>query len=70
MRREDYIKTIIVDGQMVNIGQDDYGQCYYFEYVNEDGELEEMSCGSYNFNWEQEVRDYFDILKRHKEMRD
>lgn len=66
MRKEDYIKTIKVNDYTVDIGLDDYGQCYYFEYVDKNGELREVSCGSYNFNYEQEIKDYFNILEKHK----
>lgn len=65
MKASDYLKTRVINGRMVNIGKDDYGQCYYFEYVNDKGQLQEVSCGTYNFNWEQEVQDYFDIMDKH-----
>jgi len=66
MRKEDYIKTIKVNGYTVDIGLDDYGQCYYFEYVDKNGKLQEVGCGSYNFNYEQEIKDYFNILEKYK----
>lgn len=63
MRKEDYFTTIVVDGKVVPIGIDDYGQCYYFEYVDKDGQLQEMTCGTYNFNWEKEISDFFKCIK-------
>ena len=47
MRKEEYIKTIYIDDKKVDIGMDDYGQCYFFEW-EEDGEIKSQSCGSYN----------------------
>lgn len=52
MKQEEYIKTIVVYGKMVNVGMDDYGQQYFIEFVNSKGELEEFGCGSYNFDYE------------------
>ena len=52
MKPEEYVKTIVVYGKMVNVGMDDYGQCYFIEYLNEDtGELVEVGCGSYNSDY-------------------
>ena len=33
---------------MVPLGIDDNGQTYYFEYLNDKGELVEECCGAYN----------------------
>ena len=52
MKQEEYVKTIIVYGKMVNIGMDDCGQQYFIEFVNDKGELEELGCGTYNFDYE------------------
>lgn len=52
MKQEEYVKTIVVYGKMVNVGMDDYGQQYFIEFVNDKGELEELSCGTYNFDYE------------------
>jgi len=62
MQREDYAETLVIDGRLVPVGLDDYGQCYYFEYVDENGQLQEMSCGSYNFNYKQEIKDFLSLL--------
>lgn len=56
MNKEDYIKTVEIDGIKVDIGMDDYGQCYYFEYTDKDGEFHQYSCGTYNMDY------MFDIL--------
>ena len=52
MKTSEYVKTIVVYGKMVNVGIDDAGQQYFIEYVNANGELVEMGCGSYNFDYE------------------
>ena len=31
MKQEEYVKTIVVYGKMVNVGMDDYGQQYFIE---------------------------------------
>ena len=38
MKQEEYIKTIVYNGQMINLGNDDHGQTYFLEYA-EDGKL-------------------------------
>lgn len=55
MKQEEYIKTIVYNGQMINLGQDDVGQTYFLEYV-EDGELKEECVGAY-------VTDYQDYIE-------
>lgn len=53
MKPEEYVKTIIVYDKMVNVGIDDYGQCYFIEYLDEStGELVEISCGTYENDYE------------------
>ena len=58
MKREDYIESKVINGYLVNIGIDDYGQCFYFEYLGKDGELKEVSCGTYNLEYMDEI-DYY-----------
>ena len=61
MKKEEYVETKVINGHMVNIGLDDYGQCYFFEFVDPDGELREVSCGTYNFNYEEEIEYYMNF---------
>lgn len=56
MKQKEYVKTIVVYDKMINIGMDDYGQQYFIEFVNSKGELEQVGCGAYNF-------DYIDVAK-------
>lgn len=60
MKREEYVKTIVVYGKMVNVGIDDYGQCYFIEFVNDKGELQEVSCGTYNYEIEETAKAVID----------
>lgn len=65
MRKEDYIKTIYVEGIPVDIGIDDYGQSYYFEWF--DGEkLCEQSCGTYNTDYIPMI--YFELCPRYRDL--
>ena len=50
MRKDEYLKTVYVDGKKVDIGMDDYGQSYFFEW-EEDGEIKSQGCGTYNFDY-------------------
>ena len=60
MKQNEYLKTVVVYGKMVNVGIDDYGQQYFIEYVNDDGELIEVGCGSYNFGYLEVAKDAID----------
>lgn len=52
MNKADYIKTITApNGQEIQLGFDDYGQCYYIVWYDDKGRHEE-SCGTYNQDYE------------------
>ena len=51
MKPEEYCKTVVYNGHMVNIGVDDYGQQFFLEYVDENGHLTEFCLGAYNTNY-------------------
>lgn len=51
MIKEEYIGTIELNGTVVNVGIDDYGQQYFFEFINKDGEKETLGCGAFNINF-------------------
>ena len=61
MRKEEYIKTLIIKGQKVEVGMDDYGQCFFFEYKDKNEKVQEVCCESYNPNYEEEIADYFGV---------
>lgn len=56
MKSSEYVKTLLVGGYVVNVGVDDYSQCYFYEYVNENEESVIGSCGTYNFEYEDYIR--------------
>lgn len=60
MKQNEYIKTIIYNGHMINVGLDDYGQTYFIEYA-EDGELKEECVGSYIPDYEYYIEWRFGI---------
>ena len=55
MKQEEYIKTIVFNNHMINVGIDDNGQTYFIEYA-EDGELKEECIGPY-------ITDYEDYIE-------
>ena len=64
MKKEDYVETLIIKGKRVDVGLDDYGQCYYFEYKDDKGDNREISCGSFNEDYLGEIADFFNISKK------
>lgn len=59
MKPEEFVKKLKVKDKVVKVGLDDYGQCYFFEYVNDNGEMQEVCCGSYNPDYKDEIAGYF-----------
>lgn len=68
MKQEEYVTTIVVYGKMVNVGMDDYGQQYFIEFVNENGELIEVGCGAYNFDVEDVAKSIIDYERHSREI--
>lgn len=60
MKRDEYVKTIVIYGKMLNVGMDDYGQQYFLEYVDDNGELQEIGCGAYNSDIEDVAKTIID----------
>lgn len=50
MTKDEYIKTYNIAGKEVKLGIDDYGQCFFIEFLNDEGELEEVCLGTYNID--------------------
>ena len=69
MKNEEYLKTLIVYGKMVNVGVDDNGQQYFIEFVNSKGELEEIGCGTYNHDYEDIAKMAIDYERYYREIR-
>jgi predicted SAM-dependent methyltransferase len=68
MKQEEYVKTIVVYGKMVNVGMDDYGQQYFLEYINENGQLIEVGCGAYNYDFEDVAKTMIDYDRYSREI--
>ena len=51
MKKEEFVESVFFNGKLINIGLDDAGQSYFIEYVNEHGDLNEESVGSYNTDY-------------------
>jgi len=60
MRQEEYIKTIVYNNRMINVGLDDYGQTYVIEYL-EDGNLKTECVGPYITDYEDYIEWRFGI---------
>ena len=60
MRKEEYVESVKVGDIKVDIGIDDYGQCYFFEYLD-NGELKEVCCSPYNLLYMEEIASYFNV---------
>ena len=52
MKVHEYVKTIIYNGHMINIGIDDYEKEYFLEYVDDKGKLIEDYCGVCNADYQ------------------
>lgn len=53
---ETYICSVICNKTMVNVFLDDYGQQYFYQYVDkETGKLVEVSCGSYQTEYLEQI---------------
>ena len=63
MKQEEYIKTIVYNDLMINIGLDDFMQTYYIEYA-ENGKLKEECVGSYITDYESYVEYRFGFPAR------
>lgn len=60
MKQDEYIKTIVYNERMINVGLSDAGQTYFIEYV-EDGELKEECVGAYTSDYERYIEWRFGI---------
>lgn len=60
MKKEEYVESVKLNDMVIDIGIDDYGQCYFFEFPK-NGKIEEVCCGSYNTGYMYEIADYFGV---------
>lgn len=45
---EEYLFTIIAYNYPIDVYSDDYGQCFFYKWIDAEGQLNETSGGSYN----------------------
>jgi len=63
MDKRDYIKTLHICGQDIDLGLSDCGQCYYIEWEEKD-EKKFMTLGAYNFHYLENIYYLFDLEYR------
>ena len=61
-----HVATVEIEGKKYEVYDNDYGQCYFFQYEDEDGELREESCGTYNPCYEEYIKDFHEYHKHLK----
>ena len=66
MKPDEYIKTLNVGGKEIKLGLDDYGQCYFIEWVDDNGKTQETGLGTYNFHYMEDIYYMFD--EKYKEL--
>ena len=66
MTKEEYVKTIEICGNKIDLGLDDYGQCYFIEWIDKNGEKKSTGLGTYNFHYLEAIYALFD--KKYKEL--
>lgn len=60
MDTNEYIKTFTINGQDIKLGLDDYGQCYFIEWEDEQNNVQTLGLGTYNFRYMEEIYYLFD----------
>ena len=60
MKDSEYVKTFNINGKEIKLGLDDYGQCYFIEWVDDFGNTQETSLGTYNFRYMEDIYYLFD----------
>lgn len=71
MKKEEFIESIFFNGKLVNVGLDDAGQSYFIEYVDDHGDLNEESVGSYNADYKGYIEYTLgtpDLCEKHQEI--
>lgn len=54
-----YIETLVIENKMINVYASDSGQCFWFQWMDEYGEIQSMSCGTYCFDYKSMIEEYF-----------
>ena len=66
MKEDEYIKTFVIGGKEIKLGLDDYGQCYFIEWTDDLGNIQQTGLGTYNFHYMEDIYYLFD--DRYKEL--
>lgn len=66
MTADEYVYTLDVNGIEVKVGIDDYGQCFFYEYTDCNGNLKVESCGAFNEGFVQYI--YHELDPSYKEL--
>lgn len=70
MKKEEFLKTLKVCGKEIKLGLDDYGQCYYIEWEDENEQTQSTGLGTYNFNYMESIYHLFDEKYRNLSRKD
>lgn len=60
MKKEEYVKTLNICGKEIQLGLDDYGQCYFIEWIDDEGREQSTGLGTYNFHYLEDIYYLFD----------
>ena len=58
--QKEYITSVICNNHLVNVFLDDYGQQYYFQFVDNNGILQTKTCGTYESNYMEQIEHELD----------
>lgn len=59
MFASEYIKTIVYNGHMINVGMDTGHHQFYIEYLDKEGKLTRAECGAYKLNYNETIEHLF-----------
>lgn len=66
MTKEKYIKTFNICGHKIDLGLDDYGQCYFIEWTDSKGAAQSANFGSYDSDYMRNI--YYTFDNRYREL--
>ena len=59
-KNDTYVETLVVNNKMINVFMNDPGQCYWFQWIDDNGMIQSMSCGTYCFDYKNIIEDFFE----------
>lgn len=69
MTKQEYVETLWINGLRVDVGLDDYGQCYFYEYIDEQDGPVVGSCGTYNLDYREYIYSVLDVEYKYMKRR-